>query len=214
MRPEEIEAIFQEFYNREPTPKTELEFKNNYTLLVAVVLSAQATDISVNKATKALFEHIKTPEKMLELGEDGLIQYIKSIGLFRSKAKNVMALSKMLVEDYNSTVPESFEELIKLPGVGRKTANVVLTCAFNKDSMPVDTHVFRVAKRIGLSNGKSPDDVEHDLLAIIPKKWLYGAHHWLILHGRYTCVARKPKCNECIISKYCNYYRENKLIYV
>jgi endonuclease-3 len=137
MRPEEIEAIFQEFYNREPTPKTELEFKNNYTLLVAVVLSAQATDISVNKATKALFEHIKTPEKMLELGEDGLIQYIKSIGLFRSKAKNVMALSKMLVEDYNSTVPESFEELIKLPGVGRKTANVVLTCAFNKDSMPI-----------------------------------------------------------------------------
>ncbi|MDF2965432.1 MAG: Endonuclease [Rickettsiaceae bacterium] len=214
MKPVEINAIFQEFYNRDPDPKTELQYTNNYTLLVAVALSAQATDISVNKATKDLFQKYDTPEKMLVLGEEGLAQYIKSIGLYRTKARNIIALSRILIEHYNSTVPDSLDKLVKLPGVGRKTANVVLNCAFKKDCMPVDTHVFRVAKRLGLSKGRTPEAVEQDLLAIIPKKWLYGAHHWLILHGRYTCIARKPKCEECIISKYCQYYKENKIGYV
>jgi endonuclease III len=209
MRPEEINAVFEQFYKIEPFPKTELEYKNNFTLLVAVVLSAQATDVSVNKATKALFEKLDTPEKMLSLGVEGLIEYIKSIGLFRSKARNVIALCKMLIDHHNSEVPDSLDQLIKLPGVGRKTANVVLNCAFGRDTMPVDTHVFRVAKRIGLSDSNTPEKVEQDLLAIIPKKWLYGAHHWLILHGRYVCVARKPKCSECIISQYCKYYKDN-----
>ncbi len=211
MKPEEINAIFEEFYKHEPAPRTELEFKNHYTLLVAVVLSAQATDISVNKATKSLFIQYDTPERMLQLGEEGLIKYIRSVGLYKSKARNIIALSEILVNKYNSIVPSSLNELITLPGVGRKTANVVLNCAFAHDTMPVDTHVFRVAHRVGFSQGKTPEQVEHDLLAMIPKKWLYGAHHWLILHGRYICKARQPLCEKCIISKYCKYYKENRL---
>ncbi len=212
MKPEEINAIFQEFYNRDPVPKTELIFTNNFTLLVAVVLSAQATDKAVNKATSKLFENYDKPEKILALGVDGLIEYIKSIGLYKTKARNIIALSKLLVEEHNSEVPESFEDLIKLPGVGRKTANVVLNCAFQHHTIPVDTHVFRVARRIGLSNGKNPEEIEKDLLAIVPKKWLYGAHHWFILHGRYICIARKPLCSKCFLTKYCKFFKENNYV--
>lgn len=206
----DIKKIFYEFQTRNPEPKTELIFKNNYTLLIAVVLSAQATDISVNKATKELFEIYDTPEKMFNLGEERLKEYIKSIGLYKAKAKNIIALSQILIKNYNSEVPDSFAELIKLPGVGKKTANVVLTCAYGQPTIPVDTHVFRVSRRLGLSQGKTPGAVEKDLLALIPKKWLYGAHHWLVLHGRYICKARRPLCEKCFLTKYCDFYKNMK----
>lgn len=205
--PKYIDRIFEIFSSLNATPETELVYSNNFTLLVAVVLSAQSTDIGVNKATKELFKTYDTPEKILELGEDGLKNYIKTIGLFNNKAKNIIALSKMLIENYSSQVPDAMEELTKLPGVGRKTASVVLCSAFSKPAMPVDTHVARVAQRVGLSHHKLPEKIEKDLLAIIPKKWLYNAHHWLVLHGRYICVARKPKCEICPIKDYCDYYK-------
>lgn len=205
MQIEIVEKIFEIFHKNNPNPKTELEYVNNFTLLVAVVLSAQSTDISVNKATKELFQHYDTPTKILQLGEDRLKNYIKTIGLFNTKAKNIIALSSILVENYNSIVPNNFEDLILLPGVGRKTANVMLSSVFGTLAIAVDTHVFRVSKRLGLSDGTTPEKVEADLLKIIPKKWLINAHHWLILHGRYVCKAKKPDCDHCTLVSYCQY---------
>lgn len=210
MTPKKIKDIFKAFKKQNPEPKGELESVNTYTLLVAVVLSAQATDVGVNKATKALFKKAKTPKVMLKLGEEGLKEYIKTIGLYNSKAKNIIKLSEQLIEDHKGEVPSSVEELVKLGGVGRKTANVVLSAAFGHDTIAVDTHVSRVSNRIGLANGKKPDDIEQQLLKVIPKEFLKHAHHWLILHGRYVCKARKPNCAECIIKDLCEY--ENKVL--
>jgi endonuclease III len=203
MNSEDVNQIFQIFSDLNPKPKTELEYTNNFTLAVAVILSAQATDISVNKATKNLFSKYDTPEQIYSLGEDNLKTYIKTIGLYNSKAKNIISFAKILIEQYNSQLPESFEELVKLPGIGQKTANVILNCAFGVPTIAVDTHLFRLAHRLGLSNGKTPEKVEADLMRIIPNTWLQHAHHWLILHGRYICKAKKPSCNICPISKYC-----------
>lgn len=208
MYSEKIEEIFKRLRNRNPNPLPELNFTSSWTLLVAVVLSAQATDKSVNLATKELFKVADTPEKMLALGQENLISYIKSIGLYKNKSKYIIELSKTLIEKYNSIVPDSLEELLTLPGVGRKTANVVLNVWFKKPTMPVDTHVFRVANRLGLSFGLTPLDVEKDLVQNVPKKFAIHAHHWLLLHGRYTCVARFPKCSECILADLC--FEKNK----
>lgn len=188
-----------------PDPKTELEYRNPYTLLVAVVLSAQATDKGVNRATGPLFQTADTPEKMLRLGEAGVAEHIKTIGLWRNKAKNVIALSQALIDHHNSEVPRERAALEALPGVGRKTANVVLMEIFGEGTIAVDTHVFRVANRTGLSNGKTPAEVETQLMRITPPEFLHGAHHWLILHGRYTCLARKPECPRCVIADICLY---------
>ena len=188
-----------------PAPKTELEYANPYTLLVAVVLSAQATDKSVNRATEELFKHADTPEKMVRLGEERLISYIKTIGLFRNKAKNVVALSKLIAEQHGGEVPHDRDALEALPGVGRKTANVVLNVAFGEKTIAVDTHIFRVANRTALAPGKTPRDVEDALLRIVPDEYVQHAHHWLILHGRYTCVARKPLCPTCVVRELCRY---------
>ena len=198
-----IEALFSRFAAESPDPRTELGFKNPYTLVVAVALSAQATDKSVNKATEKLFAVADHPAAMVELGEAGLIPYIASIGLYRTKAKNVIALSKILVEHYNGEVPLRREALQALPGVGRKTASVVLNELDIEPAIAVDTHVFRVAHRLKLSSGKTPDKVEQDLTDIVPKPYLTRAHHWLILHGRYVCVARKPKCDICHVADLC-----------
>lgn len=198
-----IDKIFSIFQKQNPHPKTELEYTNHYTLLVAVVLSAQSTDKGVNKATKALFKIADTPEKMIQLGEQNLRRYINTIGLYNGKAKNIIALSQILIERFSSKVPEDLEALQSLPGVGRKTANVVLNCAFGHHTIAVDTHVFRVSNRIGLVNETTPEKTETALLKVIPKKWREHAHHWLILHGRYICVARKPKCEICQISNWC-----------
>ncbi|MBP7190581.1 MAG: endonuclease III [Rickettsiaceae bacterium] len=203
-----IDKIFEIFYALNPAPRTELEYKNTFTLLVAVILSAQSTDVGVNKATKNLFEKYQTPEEFLSLGIDGLKTYIKTIGLYNNKAENIIKLCNILVKNCNSKVPDNMEGLLQLPGVGRKTANVVLNAAFGKMAMPVDTHVHRVAGRIGLSNASNPDKVEKELMNLIPERWLYDAHHWLVLHGRYICKARKPSCNICPISNYCKYYKE------
>ena len=203
MTPYKINKIFHTFAELNPQPETELNFSNPYECLVAVTLSAQATDIGVNKATTHLYKAANTPEQIYALGEDGLIQYIKSIGLYKSKAKNIIAAAKILLEEHDSVVPSTREELERLPGVGRKTANVVLNVVFNEPTMAVDTHIFRVSNRIGLSNGKTPLKVEQDLLRVIPKKYLQHAHHWLILHGRYICKARKPECDNCPIAKWC-----------
>lgn len=205
MNKDKTNQIFKIFSDKDPEPKTELNYVNNYTLLVAVVLSAQATDVGVNKATKSLFEKVQTPEQMLDLGEDGLKNYIKTIGLFNSKAKNIILLSKQLIEKYNSVVPENFEALHGLAGVGVKTANVVLNCAFGWPTIAVDTHVFRVSNRIGLVKTKSPETTGDKLLKAIPKQWQMHAHHWLILHGRYICKARKPLCGKCDIYDLCEY---------
>lgn len=200
-----INEIFFRLAQHNPKPVTELRYINNFTLTVAVVLSAQATDISVNKATKTLFETHSTPSQILALGEKNLKQYIKSIGLYNAKAKNIIALCQILVDKYNSVIPDQFDELIKLPGIGRKTANVILNCAFNQPTIAVDTHVYRVSRRLGLSAGNTPDKVERDLISSVPKKWAMSAHHWLILHGRYKCKARKPLCDSCVISDLCDY---------
>ncbi|MBI1276260.1 endonuclease III [bacterium] len=197
------DKIFAILSGLNPHPETELHFTNHFTLLVAVVLSAQATDAGVNKATPALFTIANTPEKMAALGVERLEGYIKTIGLYKAKAKNVIALSRMLVEEYGSRVPDKHEDLMRLPGVGRKTANVILNCAFGQPTMAVDTHVFRLAHRLGFSRGKTPEAVEQDLLKVIPEKWMQHAHYWLILHGRYVCKARAPKCAECAIADYC-----------
>jgi endonuclease-3 len=198
-----------EFYARlaagRPDPKGELDYINPYTLLVAVVLSAQATDIGVNKATGPLFKIVDTPEKMIALGEARLKDYIKTIGLFNTKAKNVTKLSQMLVEDYNSEIPKDRILLEKLPGVGRKTANVVLNIAFGEPTIAVDTHLFRISNRTGLAPGKTPLEVELKLEKRTPAKWMRHAHHWLILHGRYVCKARKPECSVCVVNDLCKY---------
>lgn len=209
MKKEKVAEIFKRFKKQRPAPKTELEFINEFTLLVAVVLSAQATDKGVNKATPALFKAAPTPQKMAALGEDKIRDYIKTIGLYKAKAKNVYLLSKMLVEQYDSKVPQDRDELQKLPGVGRKTANVVMNCAFGQPTMAVDTHVFRVSNRIGLTKAKNPLQTEEQLVKIIPESYLFDAHHWLILHGRYTCIARRPKCYECVIVDLCEFKDKN-----
>lgn len=200
---QEIHEIFRRFSVQRPEPKGELEHVNAFTLLVAVVLSAQATDAGVNKATRALFKVADTPEKMLALGETKLGEYIRTIGLWRGKAKNVIALSEALIRDHGGEVPGDRDALVKLPGVGRKTANVVLNMAFGQPTMAVDTHIFRIGNRIGLAPGKTPDQVENMLLRVVPQEYLLHAHHWLILHGRYVCKARKPECEKCVIADLC-----------
>ena len=202
---QDVEAIFGAFAAADPEPKGELDYVNAFTLLVAVVLSAQATDVGVNKATKALFQLADTPEKMVALGQAEIEDRIKTIGLFRNKAKNVFALSQQLIEKFDSKVPEDRESLESLPGVGRKTANVVLNIFFKQPTIAVDTHLFRVANRTGLAPGNTPLDVEMGLLKVIPDQYMLHAHHWLILHGRYICKARKPDCWRCIIRDWCRY---------
>jgi endonuclease-3 len=205
MKRHDIQGFFRTLQAQNPHPKTELEYSNTYTLLVAVVLSAQATDIGVNKATKALFSVADTPEKMLALGEEQLKSYIKTIGLYQTKAKNVIALSKSLIEQHQGIVPDTREELEKLAGVGRKTANVVLNVAFGQPTMAVDTHIFRVTNRTGLGKGKNPLEVELSLEKRIPAEFKQHAHHWLILQGRYICKARTPECPRCAVREFCQY---------
>jgi len=202
---EEVFEFFRRLAEANPSPTTELESGNAYQLLVAVVLSAQATDASVNIATKPLFARVKTPEQMVELGEEKLREAIKTIGLFNTKAKNVIALSQVLIDDYGSEVPRTREKLQSLPGVGRKTANVVLNTAFGEETFAVDTHVFRVCNRTGLAPGKTVDEVEAKLEKIVPQPFRRDAHHWLILHGRYTCKARLPECWRCPVVDLCRY---------
>ena len=199
----DVREIFRRFRAAEAEPKGELEHVNAYTLLVAVVLSAQATDAGVNKATRALFKAADTPAKMLALGEEKLIEHVKTIGLYRGKAKNVIALSRLLIERHGGEVPADRDALIDLPGVGRKTANVVLNMAFGQKTMAVDTHVFRVSHRLGMADGKTPDAVEEQLMAVVPDEFLFHAHHWLILHGRYTCKAKAPRCGLCVVAELC-----------
>jgi endonuclease-3 len=201
----EIVEAFSRFRKANPEPKGELEHLNPFTLLVAVVLSAQATDAGVNRATRALFEVADTPQKMLALGEEKLRDYIKTIGLYRTKAKNVIALSEKLIAEFGSEVPRTRAELESLPGAGRKTANVVLNMAFGEHTMAVDTHVFRLGNRTGLAPGKTPLEVELGLERVIPPEFMLHAHHWLILHGRYTCLARKPRCELCLINDLCRW---------
>jgi endonuclease-3 len=201
----EAAEFFARLKKQMPEPRTELEYKNPFTLLVAVVLSAQATDKGVNKATKALFAVADTPQKMAALGVEKLTPYIKTIGLYRNKAKNVIALSKALIEEHDGKVPKDRDALEALPGVGRKTANVVLNVAFGEPTIAVDTHIFRVSNRTGLAPGKNPREVEDALEKIVPDQYKLHAHHWLILHGRYTCVARKPLCPVCVVRDLCRY---------
>jgi endonuclease-3 len=205
MTPEQIETIFKIFKTNNPNPTTELEFHSNFELLIAVLLSAQATDIAVNKAIGPLFAIANTPEAILALGESTLISFIKSIGLYQTKAKHIMKLCEILIDEYHSEVPKTRDALESLPGVGRKTANVVLNTAFGEPTMAVDTHIFRVAQRIGLAKGKTPLDIELGLLKAIPKEYLKDAHHWLILHGRYICKAQKPQCSNCPIKNICEF---------
>ncbi len=203
MKKPEIFEFFRRLAEDNPAPVTELTFGNTYQLLVAVVLSAQATDVGVNKATHALFAEVKTPQAMIDLGEDGLKQHIKTIGLFNSKAKNVIALSEILVRDHGGEVPTDRDTLVTLPGVGRKTANVVMNCAFGAETFAVDTHVFRVGNRTGLARGKNPAQVEALLEKRVPQPFRRDAHHWLILLGRYTCKARTPECWRCPVTDLC-----------
>jgi endonuclease-3 len=200
---DEMTEIFRRFSVQRPEPKGELEHVNPFTLVVAVALSAQATDAGVNKATRALFAIADTPEKMLALGEEGVTQHIKTIGLYRNKAKNVIALCRMLIDEFGSQVPQTREELVRLPGVGRKTANVVMSMAFGIPTLAVDTHVFRLANRCLMAPGRTPDEVEDHFLKVIPEQYLFHAPHWLILHGRYTCKARRPECEHCVIADLC-----------
>ena len=202
---QEMAEAFRRWRDANPAPVSELEYVNPFTLLVAVVLSAQATDKGVNKATGPLFKVADTPQKMLALGEEGLISYIKTIGLYKNKAKHVMGLSQKLIDDFDGEVPGNREALMTLPGVGRKTANVVLNVIFHEPTMPVDTHLLRVAPKIGLAEGNTPETVERSLLERIPPEFLGDAHHWILLHGRYVCTARTPKCEECIISDLCKH---------
>ncbi len=206
------EQLYARLAEIRPDPRTELEYANPYTLLVAVVLSAQATDKGVNRAAGPLFKRADTPAKMLKLGEAGVAEYIKTIGLWRNKAKNVIALSRALIEQHGGEVPREREALEALPGVGRKTANVVLMEVFGEATIAVDTHVFRVANRTGLAEGKTPAEVEEQLMRSTPKQYLHGAHHWLILHGRYTCLARKPECPRCVVADICLYTPKTRAI--
>lgn len=203
MKKADVEVFYQALSDENPEPKGELDWVNTYTLLVAVVLSAQATDVGVNKATGPLFKKVKTPAAMLKLGEAGLKDYIKSIGLFNTKAKNVIKLSQMLIDEHDGQVPEDRDALEKLPGVGRKTANVVMNIAFGAPTIAVDTHIFRVSNRIGLAPGKTPLAVEKKLEKVTPDHWKGHAHHWLILLGRYVCKARKPECFKCVVRDVC-----------
>lgn len=205
MTPIKIRALFAQLAELDPAPQTELEYDTPYQLLVAVVLSAQATDKGVNLATRRLFPAAPTPQAMVKLGLEGVTEYIRTIGLFRTKAKNVVALSKMLIEQHGGEVPNDREALQALPGVGRKTANVVLNVVFGEPTIAVDTHIFRVANRTGLAPGKTPEAVEAKLEKCVPAEYKLHAHHWLILHGRYTCIARKPKCPECAVRPLCAY---------
>lgn len=202
---EQITEIFTRFKAQNENPKSELHWTSPFTLLVAVVLSAQATDKSVNLATEELYKVADTPEKILALGEEGLIPYIKSIGLYKSKAKHVIGLCEKLISDFGSQVPKSREDLMSLPGVGRKTANVVLNVVWGEHTMPVDTHLLRICPKIGLAEGNTPEAVEKSLLERIPDEFMEHAHHWLILHGRYVCTARSPKCGECLINDLCKH---------
>lgn len=203
MTPSIIQKIFSTLKKNNPTPTTELIFDSNFELLIAVMLSAQATDISVNKATTKLFPVANTSEKILLLGEEGLKKYIKTINYYPTKTKHILKTCEILINQFNSIVPNNRTDLESLPGVGRKTANVVLNTAFGESTIAVDTHIFRVSNRIGLTKGKTPREVEDQLTKIIPKKYLRDAHHWLVLHGRYICTARNPKCSECPIEKWC-----------
>ena len=205
MKRDQIFEFFRRLAEDNPSPETELEFGNTYQLLVAVTLSAQATDVGVNKATRRLFELVKTPADMVALGEAGLKEHIKTIGLFNTKAKNVIALSEILVRDYGGEVPADRDALTELPGVGRKTANVVLNCAFGAETFAVDTHIFRVGNRTGLAKGKTVLAVEKQLEKKVPQPFRVGAHHWLILHGRYICKARTPECWRCPVADLCGY---------
>jgi endonuclease-3 len=200
--------IFSILQQQNPKPETELKYNNNFTLAIAVILSAQSTDNAVNKATNSLFTKYDTPEKILHLGLEGLKKYIKTIGLYNAKAQNIIKLSEILITKYNSTIPENFEDLMSLPGIGRKTANVILNCAFDKETIAVDTHVFRVSKRLGLTEANTPENVEKDLMQIISAPFLQYAHHWLILHGRYICKARIALCEKCPISQYCDFFEK------
>ena len=205
MKKADIFEFFRRLAESNPAPETELEYVNPYTLLVAVALSAQATDVGVNKATRSLFAKVKTPEQMLELGEEGLKQHIKTIGLYNTKAKNVIAAAQILVDEFGGEVPREREKLEKLPGVGRKTANVVLNVAFGQPTIAVDTHIFRVSNRTGLAPGKNPLQVELKLEKAVPETFVTHAHHWLILHGRYICKARLPECWRCPVADLCAY---------
>jgi endonuclease III len=205
MRKDQIEPFFATLRAANPLPTTELEFTTPFELLAAVLLSAQATDVGVNKATRKLFPVANTPQAILDLGADRLEDYIKTIGLYRTKARNLMATCAILVEKYEGEVPRTREALESLPGVGRKTANVVLNVAFGQETLAVDTHIFRVANRTGLAPGKNPMEVEQALMKRVPRDYLANAHHWLILHGRYVCVARTPRCWECAVIQYCDY---------
>ena len=205
MNKQKRQEIFERLRAADPTPTTELEYSSPFELLIAVILSAQATDKGVNKATAKLFPVANTPGAIHALGEEGLKKYIKTIGLFNSKASNIIKTCKILAEDYDGNIPETRKELEALPGVGRKTANVILNTAFRQPTMAVDTHIFRVANRTGIAPGKTVLEVEKRLLRLVPKEFLLDAHHWLILHGRYTCVARKPRCGSCIIEDLCEY---------
>ena len=209
MNPAKRREIFERLKTANPAPTTELEYASPFQLLVAVILSAQATDRSVNIATRRLYAEADTPEKILALGEDGLAEYIKSIGLFRSKARHIIQTCRLLIEHHGGSVPADRASLEALPGVGRKTANVVLNTAFGQATMAVDTHIFRVANRTGLAPGRTPLEVERKLLRFVPREFLQDAHHWLILHGRYVCRARKPWCGRCLIADLCDYKEKN-----
>ena len=208
MQKNKINRIFKKFKISNPKPKGELYYKNTFTLLVAVVLSAQATDKGVNRATRILFKIADNPKKIITLGKKNLIKEIKNIGLFNAKAHNILMLSKILLKKYNGEVPSTREELMTLPGVGRKTANVVLNIAFNKPTIAVDTHLFRLSNRIGIAVGETPLEVERNLLKVLPNWALEDAHHWLILHGRYICKARSPLCDRCLINNECEYEKK------
>ncbi|HTH79257.1 MAG TPA: endonuclease III [Ramlibacter sp.] len=205
MKSKDIEPFFAALKAANPLPVTELAFTTPFELLVAVILSAQATDAGVNKATRRLFPIAHTPQQIVDLGPEKLEGYIRSLGFFRMKGKNVMETSRILVDKFGGRVPDNREDLEALPGVGRKTANVVLNVAFGQPTIAVDTHVFRVSNRTGLAPGKTPEEVEEKLLKVVPKDYLHDAHHWLILHGRYVCVARTPRCWECAVARYCDY---------
>ena len=200
---DEITVIFERFQARNAEPESELKAPNPYCLLVSVILSAQATDKSVNKATKALYERVTTPQDMLALGKESLISYIRTIGLYNSKAEHIMQMSRILAEKFGGNVPSTREELMTLPGVGRKTANVIMNVIYHQPTMPVDTHLMRICPKIGLAQGSTPLEIEQSLLKRIPPQFMLHAHHWLILHGRYVCTARNPKCRECCINDIC-----------
>ena len=210
MTKDQIFEFFRRLAEDNPSPETELEYGNAYQLVVAVALSAQATDVGVNKATRALFAKVSTPQQMLDLGEAGLKEHIKTIGLFNSKAKNVIALSQLLVDEYGSEVPDTRDALTRLPGVGRKTANVVLNCWFGQETFAVDTHIFRLGNRTGMAKGKTPEQVEAKLEKRVPQPFRRDSHHWMILHGRYVCKARQPECWRCKVADLCSF--RNKVL--